>query len=133
MDGPLTELKQIHLKIGPRGYEPVAFYETENNTYTQEHEEHEATLLSMCPDYLWHKGSYRAGCPRPILIGKHHLKQMEELHEALTTAITDIVGRWWTDEESRFPERMPLEGEEEDLLQVSCFSLVLDFALCSNM
>lgn len=71
----------------------------------------------MCPAYLWPKGSYRAGCPRPILIGKNHQQQLESLHEALTIAITDIVGRWWTDRDAQFQERMPLEKEEEDLLR----------------
>jgi hypothetical protein len=41
------------------------------------------------------------------------------LHEALTAGITDIVERWWTDPEARFPERMPLEKQEKDLLKVS--------------
>lgn len=33
-------------------------------------------------------------------------------------AINDIVPRWWRDKEAKFSERMPLEKDEEELLQV---------------
>ncbi|KAI0002720.1 hypothetical protein F4779DRAFT_635052 [Xylariaceae sp. FL0662B] len=112
-----SELQQIHLGIGPNGYEAIAHCKTKNTTYEQEHSEFQARLLSICPACLWPKSSYRAGCPRPILVNKHHQHQLEKLHEALTAAITDIVARWWTDHEARFPERMPLGKEEEGLLQ----------------
>ncbi|KGO76100.1 hypothetical protein PITC_006430 [Penicillium italicum] len=36
---------------------------------------------------------------------------------ALRLAIEDIIQRWWTDEEAQFPQRMPLEPGEEDLLR----------------
>ncbi|KZL80922.1 hypothetical protein CI238_06647 [Colletotrichum incanum] len=42
---------------------------------------------------------------------------MQDLHNALTIAVIDIVQRWWTDEDARFPERMPLEPKEEELLK----------------
>ena len=45
-------------------------------------------------------------------------QQMQDIHEALTIAIVDIVQRWWTDTDARFPERMPLEKKEEDILKV---------------
>ncbi|KAF9873892.1 hypothetical protein CkaCkLH20_08626 [Colletotrichum karsti] len=73
-------------------------------------------LLNLCPENLWHNGSYAAGCPRPILVGNHHLQQMQDLHEALTIAIIDIVQRWWIDTQAQFPQRMPLQPEEEELL-----------------
>lgn len=79
-------------------------------------------MLEACAAHLWHKGSYSAVCPRPILIEEHHQEQLEDLHLALTTAIADIVQRWWTDEEARLPERMPLEPEEEEHLRVSPIS-----------
>lgn len=41
------------------------------------------------------------------------------MSESLTIAITDIVGRWWTDREANLPQLMPLEKEEEDILRVS--------------
>lgn len=84
---------------------------------------HESCLLKLCRAETWHKGSYTHGCPRPILITKHHQRQLEELHEALTLAITDIVQRWWTDDTARFPQRMPLPTQEEELLQVCYCSM----------
>jgi hypothetical protein len=104
-------LKQVHLgsktlNLDSNGYD-----------YVQELEKSEAALLGMCPANLWYNDSYTAVCPRPILIGEHHQKQMEVLHESLTTALVDIVQRWFSDEEAQLPERMPLEREEEELLR----------------
>lgn len=116
-----TQLQQIHLVHRAPGYEMVSSDETKSkaDVYVEEHEKLEATLLGMCAAHLWHNGSYSAVCPRPILIGAHHQQQMEDLHEALTTAITDIVKRWWTDEEAQLPRRMPLLPEEEEHLKAS--------------
>ncbi|KAI2464801.1 hypothetical protein F4781DRAFT_411623 [Annulohypoxylon bovei var. microspora] len=111
------ELQQIHFGVGPNKYEPVAHYEAKTDAYAQELADIQASLLSMCPLSVWPQGSYRAVCPRPILVSKQHQQQIAELQRALATAITDIVGRWWTDKEANFPKRMPLLKEEEDLLQ----------------
>jgi hypothetical protein len=92
--------------------------DTNDAVLAQQYEKLRTSLLNMCPAHLWHKNSYRAGCPMPILISKLHQQQLESLHKALTIAINDIVGRWWSDLEARFPERMPLEKEEEELLKV---------------
>lgn len=113
-----TYMQQIHVGVGPDGFEPVAEYNTDKATYAREHEELQASLRRINPANIWHNGSNNAGCPRPILIGKHHQQQLTDLHEALTTAITDIVRRWHTDSDARFPERMPLEPYEDELLQV---------------
>lgn len=113
------QLTQIHFGPKPQDYEPVAQNKAETSDYALEETKLQDTLLKLCPANLWHNGSYSSGCPRPILVGKHHQQQMQDLHEALTTAITDIVQRWWTDRDARFPERMPLEKEEEDVLRVS--------------
>lgn len=116
-----TQLQQIHLVHQSPGYETVALDKTKNetNVYAQEHEKLEALLLGMCAAHLWHKGSYSAVCPRPILIGAHHQQQMEDLHNALTAAIVDIVKRWWTDTEAQLPRRMPLQPDEEEHLKAS--------------
>lgn len=113
-------LQQIHIGLSPHGYEPVAQYETQNTTYAEEHDKLEASLLDRCPAHLWPHDSYTTACPRPILISKHHQQQLQDLQEALTSAITDIVQRWWTDRDARFPARLPLEEREEELLQVNC-------------
>lgn len=121
---PSSNLQQIHPGVGPRGYQPVAHYKTKDTTYAREYEELQTRLLTICPPSLWPRCSYRNACPRPILVSNHHQQGIVTLHEALAAAITDIVGRWWTDHEARFPDRMPLEGEEEDLLQASLLHLI---------
>ncbi|KAK7413980.1 hypothetical protein QQX98_007163 [Neonectria punicea] len=112
-----ARMEQIHLGLNRHGYESVLHHETKSTIYAEEHDKIQATLLAKCPSHLWHNDSYKAACPRPILIGNCHQQQLEDLHEALTAAISDIVQRWWTDRDARFPARMPLEKEEEKLLQ----------------
>ncbi|KAF5008191.1 hypothetical protein FDECE_5524 [Fusarium decemcellulare] len=114
-----NQLTQVQLRgAQPDGdFEPVTRHSIDTGTYSRDEAKHQDTLLGLCPANLWPKGSYAAGCPRPILVGEHHRQQMQDIHEALTIAITDIVQRWWTDPNARFPERMPLEREEEDILK----------------
>jgi hypothetical protein len=109
-------LEQIHAVLGPASH--ALLDSTETATYRWEQDMHESRLLELCPAEIWHKGSYASGCARPLLIASHHQRQLEELHEALTLAITDVVERWWADGAARFPQRMPLTKAEEDLLQV---------------
>lgn len=113
------QLLQITFGSRPGDYTPGAAYSIDKAVYQQAEDDQQKALLKLCPEGLWHNGSYAAGCPRPILIGKHHQQQMHDLHEALTIAIIDIVQRWWRDVDALFPERMPLEPEEEELLKVS--------------
>ena len=76
----------------------------------------QASLLSSSPQ--WPSDSYRQGCPYPIVVNQSQLHDVEILHTLLTSALTNIVERWWSDRERRFPERMPLERYEEDVLRV---------------
>ncbi|KAF2968953.1 hypothetical protein GQX73_g4597 [Xylaria multiplex] len=103
-----TRLRQIQVGAGRRG---------SGSHNVKEYERLRANLLLKCPAHLWPKSSYRAVCPHPILVAEDHRRQVMELSEALTTAITDIVDRWWSDPQARFFERMPLKREEEDLLR----------------
>ncbi|KAI1455547.1 hypothetical protein F4805DRAFT_435909 [Annulohypoxylon moriforme] len=130
------QLQQIHFGVRPRGYESVAHHKAHPGTYVRENDDYQASLLSLCPLNLWPRGSYRLLCPRPILVDKHHQQQLSRLHEALAIAITDIVGRWWTDKEAGFPKRMPLKKEEEDHLQwlesqVSCGN-IQPYSMCQG-
>jgi hypothetical protein len=108
-----AQMQQFHMGSSP------FCSEINETSLDEQHEKLQATLLGLCPAHLWHNGSYSAGCPRPILINKHHQQRLERLHEALVISITDIVQRWWSDGDARFPERMPLRREEEDLLKAS--------------
>ncbi|KHN99638.1 uncharacterized protein MAM_02491 [Metarhizium album ARSEF 1941] len=113
-------LQQVHIGLGRNGFEPVgsavaAADETAcaNRQYSQLMD----NLLRLCPQHAWPKSSYKAMCPSPILVNQQHQGHLESLHEALTSAVTDIVQRWWSDKEADFPQRMPLARDEEDMLR----------------
>ena len=112
-----NQLTQIQLR-GANDFEPVTPHSIDATIYAREEAKQQDTVLGLCNEKLWPKGSYAAGCPRPILVAEHHQLQMQDIHEALTIAIVDVVQRWWVDTDARFPERMPLEKEEEDILKV---------------
>ncbi|KAJ7824264.1 hypothetical protein B0H14DRAFT_3088793 [Mycena olivaceomarginata] len=77
----------------------------------------EASLEASCRRSTWPKDSHLACSPHPILIDPQHDAAVRAIHEALVLAITSIVERWWTDSKANFPQRMPLEPQEEALLQ----------------
>ncbi|KAF1996084.1 hypothetical protein P154DRAFT_499105 [Amniculicola lignicola CBS 123094] len=115
-----TQLSQIRLCSKSGICEPAVRYaRTENDIIACDEEDTKfrQALLRFCPAELWPESSYAAGCPRPILVDQYHQQQLQILHRALTISLKDIVQRWWTDDEARFPERMPLEKKEEDLLK----------------
>ncbi|KAF3403590.1 hypothetical protein F1880_009530 [Penicillium rolfsii] len=64
----------------------------------------------------WPAGSLDSSSPHPVLVTERHLQQLSELSQALDLALQDIIERWWTDEDAKFPQRMPLEPQEEELL-----------------
>ncbi|ESZ90463.1 hypothetical protein SBOR_9157 [Sclerotinia borealis F-4128] len=118
MEKPTSHLlQQVHVRPGPRSNQLVTEYNVDNSVYVQEHEKFQNCLLQRCPADLWPAEAYQTACPRPIFIHKRHQQRLRDLHDALTAAITDIVERWWTDKDARFPDRMPLKKQEEDLLQ----------------
>ncbi|KAF4458130.1 hypothetical protein F53441_65 [Fusarium austroafricanum] len=114
--GSSQRLTQIYYNASLSSFEPVTSSSTDAKTLSEEHFHFQEVLLQHCPEHLWHNGSCTAGCPRPILLGRHHQKQLHDLHEALTIAIAGVLDCWWTDKDSRLWERMPLEKDEEDLL-----------------
>ncbi|KAH8885485.1 hypothetical protein GQ53DRAFT_659813 [Thozetella sp. PMI_491] len=126
-------LQQVQLGLGPGNFQPIETYKRQSKAYVEEHTRHQASLLRLCPAHAWYHGSFRQDCPRPILISEYHQTLLNNLHESLNAALTDIVQRWWTDREARLPERMPLEETEEDLLranaQASCGN-VRRFSAC---
>ncbi|ATZ47697.1 hypothetical protein BCIN_03g00090 [Botrytis cinerea B05.10] len=118
MTRPTTQsFQQVSIRPEAGSHQFVQQCHIEESAHIQEQEKFEENLLQRCPAYLWPGNSYQKACPRPILITKKHQKQLEELHEALTLAITDIVERWWIDQDAHFSDRMPLEPQEEQLLR----------------
>ena len=79
------------------------------------------SLLTSCPQSSWPLEINQQSCPHPIMIPQKHLPKIEELHEALTLAVTNIVERWWMEKDARFPERMPVELQEESVLRVCTY------------
>ncbi|RAL07451.1 Clavaminate synthase-like protein [Aspergillus homomorphus CBS 101889] len=110
-------LQQVHVPLNGGQPEPIASFNSAKAAYTQDREAVQESLLRLCSVSSWHKSSRSAFVPQPVLISSVHQRQWKALNEALVLAITDIVENWWTDSESRFPERMPLEPAEEDLLR----------------
>jgi hypothetical protein len=64
-----------------------------------------------------------------VIVVPHPLfSKLEQLHILLGRVFIDIVDRWFTDENARFPERMPLDPSEEALLRwVSSSGCVPDY------
>lgn len=119
METPVIPLlQQVHIGLGPNGYAPVTSAVTADGTAcARQYGQLMDNLLRLCPGHVWPKDSYKANCPSPILVNQRHQGHLERLHEALTSAITDIVQRWWSDTEANFPQRMPLAKNEEELLR----------------
>jgi hypothetical protein len=65
---------------------------------------------------------WRSMCPHPILVSDQFIMDLQQFHDALASALNNIVQRWFTDKEAAFPARMPLEPHEEELLQVRNFT-----------
>ena len=119
MKPPAPEtLQQLHVPLKGGQYEPVSSCDSENRSYLQNHTAIQESLLRFSSANSWHESALKAFIPWPILVPFVHQRQFKELNDALVSAITDIVERWWTDSKARFPERMPLEPAEEDLLRV---------------
>ncbi|KNB08950.1 hypothetical protein FOXG_09634 [Fusarium oxysporum f. sp. lycopersici 4287] len=54
--------------------------------------------------------------PHAVAVSHPLFSRLEQLHVLLGRVFVDIVDRWFTDEKARFPERMPLDPSEEELL-----------------
>lgn len=115
-------LQQVYVPSKGGEYEPISSCDSEKRKYLQTHKAVQESLLGFSTADSWHKSALTAFVPRPILVSSEHKRRINELNDALVSAITDIVERWWTDTEARFPDRMPLETAEEDLLRVCLFT-----------
>ena len=114
---PRISLQQISLGSSLEAGELVTAAKAGEEAQVADLNAMQSSLLSSSP--TWPYDTYRQGCSCPMLVPQSHVYGVEELHTLLTSAITNIVERWWIDKEARFPERMPLESYEEDILRVS--------------
>ncbi|KAI9035032.1 uncharacterized protein KD926_004706 [Aspergillus affinis] len=110
-------LQQVYAPPKGGEYKSISSCDSEKRKYLQDHKAVQESLLEFSTADSWHKSALTAFVPRPILVSSEHKRRINEINDALVSAITDIVERWWTDIEARFPDRMPLEPAEEDLLR----------------
>lgn len=121
-------MRQICLNESIGGGRLVFPTEADTRIRTQEKRMAESSLENSCARRSWPKASHLAFSPHPMVITERHNASVQAVHEALVLAITNIVERWWTDGDAKFPQRMPLEPQEETLLQVG---IVLQYLMSS--
>ncbi|KAL8949752.1 MAG: hypothetical protein Q9222_004168 [Ikaeria aurantiellina] len=66
---------------------------------------------------IWPHAFDVKACPHPLIVPASYLSRTKLVHKLLSSAITNIVERWWSDEQAQFPQRMPLQRDEEELLK----------------
>ncbi|CZR44350.1 uncharacterized protein FPRO_14108 [Fusarium proliferatum ET1] len=67
--------------------------------------------------------------PHVVAVSNPLFSRLEQLHLLLGRVFVDIVDRWFADEKARFPERMPLDPSEGELLRwVASSDFVPDYA-----
>lgn len=93
--------------------------EVDPETRSALREQYHRELEKCSPRETWVGDAHQKSSPYPILGNVAHQRQLADLSEALVLAVTDIVQRWWSDVDARFPERMPIDPVEEKVLQVS--------------
>ena len=116
MPRPTQGIWQISLGQSRQAGELVAAAEANEDTREADLNAMRKCLLSICP--VWPHDDHQRACPYPMVVPQSQLFEIEEIHRLLSSAITNIVERWWTDEEAHFPQRMPLEKHEEEVLMV---------------
>lgn len=117
MNETSRSMQQVSLGLSLEAGELVTAAKAGEKTQVADLNAMQSSLLSSSP--TWSYDTYRQGCTYPMVVPRSHLYSLEVLHTLLTSAITNTVERWWTDKEARFPERMPLERHEENILRVS--------------
>lgn len=77
----------------------------------------EALARSVTPyGQLPQRIASRFNC-HPAVLPKKFIEDLGGFHEALALALDDIINRWWTDNETNLPSRMPLDPRVEALLR----------------
>lgn len=78
--------------------------------------------LDVHPD--WPIDIHLRQCHSIIYVPPSHVETVEKLQNALSKALTSIVDRWWSDKDADFPNQMPVNQHEEDVLKVrNCSSI----------
>lgn len=108
-------LRQISLSTA---FDPETLYRDniDENEYTLELHQFRESLLKLSTS--WPEKQTVASSPLPVVIPDQLLEHLNTLGDILCRAITSIVERWWSDELTRFHERMPILPHQEAVLRV---------------
>lgn len=109
-------MKQLSFALSRQSGSLVAAENADEDVRRADFKAMQASLLALCP--VWPHGFRSLLSAHPIVTSQSQLSKFRHVHELLSAAITNIVERWWTDEAARFPDRMPLEKHEEEVLRV---------------
>ncbi|PWY92176.1 hypothetical protein BO70DRAFT_375932 [Aspergillus heteromorphus CBS 117.55] len=108
-----SNIQQICLASTSSPANPISPKAVQKDIQLQQRETFRSHFKSLTNGCL---GNINNNSPNPLLVPDRFPRDVAKLHEALVIGLTDIVERWWTDEEAAFPCRMPLEPHEEELL-----------------
>lgn len=124
IDERKTAIQQISLSHTLREERLILATEADKSTRWKDIQEMQNILLQFGGG--WQSEIRSRGTPDPILVPSVHLQELRQLQGALTAAVTNIIDRWWIDTESQFPQRMPVERHEEEVLRVRNFQGTLE-------
>ncbi|OJJ29768.1 hypothetical protein ASPWEDRAFT_121712 [Aspergillus wentii DTO 134E9] len=110
-------IQQICLASTKSAKSPVSPKSTPSEIQRQQFEKFNSHFAAISQGAKKYPNGFHRVPPYPLLVSQSLVERMKRLHEALSIALTDVVERWWTDEKAAFPSRMPVEGEEEEILR----------------
>ncbi|KAL8893584.1 MAG: hypothetical protein Q9192_005124 [Flavoplaca navasiana] len=109
------DFRQLSLALTRRTGRLVTVESADGEAREADYNELQDILHSLSP--VWPHALDVKACPHPIIVPQSQLIRLEKVHQLLSSAITNIIERWFSDDEARFPTRMPLEPLEEDTLK----------------
>ncbi|KAL8651647.1 MAG: hypothetical protein Q9210_003135 [Variospora velana] len=109
------DFRQLSLGLTRRKSRLVTVEIADGEAREADYNELQDNLHSLSP--VWPHALDVKACPHPLIVPQSQLLRLEKVHQLLSSAITNIVERWWSDEGACFPYRMPLEPLEEKTLK----------------
>lgn len=115
--GTLSHMAQICPGVSKKSGALVSAADASREDRTHTDEVYRSVIFQYTgPDTLPYPWRYM--CSHTVLVSDQFMSDLKQFHDALASALNNIVQRWFTDKEAAFPTRMPLESHEEELLQV---------------
>lgn len=110
------ELRQLSLGLSHQAGRLVMADKAGEEVRRADYNAMQASLHSLSP--VWPHAFAVKVCPHPLIIPQSHLTRVENVHQLLCSVVTYIIERWWSDDQPRFPARMPLEQRQLGIVQV---------------